>query len=195
MGGAQGKLLSGGCAPRPALDLCSDALPTPSAQAAGPASCAGSSCCLERSHEGGCGAAGVLARRARRCAPPSATAPRPPPSSRTRAVSANPTPSAQAAAPPPSLQRACGQPESNYLEKELNNFFKLKKFDARCLRVSSMLRLVYTNNQVKNRYQRDFFEKKKNTKISKFRNYLFSKNIYYPSSGIIFIGNFETNVL
>ena len=79
--------------------------------------------------------------------------------------------------------------KSNYLEKELNNFFKLKKFDARCLRVSSMLRLVFTNNQVKNRYQRDFFEKKKNTKITKFRNYLFSKNIYYPSSGIIFIGN------
>ena len=50
-----------------------------------------------------------------------------------------------------------------------------------------MLRIIFSSKNVENRYQRDFFEKKYSSKIVKFRNFLFSKNIYYPSSGIMFL--------
>ncbi len=79
--------------------------------------------------------------------------------------------------------------KSNYLEKNLNLFFKKEKFDAQCSRVSSMLRIVFTKKDVQNRIQRDFFEKKNNKKINNFRKYLFDNNIYYPTSGIIFLAS------
>ena len=50
-----------------------------------------------------------------------------------------------------------------------------------------MLRLVYTKDPLKDRVGRDFLEHKKNELILKFRNYIKSKNIYLPSSGIMFI--------
>ena len=77
--------------------------------------------------------------------------------------------------------------KSEYLEAKLNNFFEKENYDAKCFRSASMLRIVFTKINVKNRLQRDFFEKKKNSKIIKLRNFYLSKRIYYPSSGIIFI--------
>ena len=49
-----------------------------------------------------------------------------------------------------------------------------------------MLRLVYTKDSIKDRASRDFLELKKNKLISKFQNYIRNKNIYIPSSGIMF---------
>ena len=77
--------------------------------------------------------------------------------------------------------------KSKYLEEKLNDFFISNNSEARCLRVSSMLRIIFSSKKIENRYQRDFFEKKYSSKIVKFRNFLFSKNIYYPSSGIMFL--------
>ena len=78
--------------------------------------------------------------------------------------------------------------KSKYLNEELNNFFKINNFQAKCLRVSSMLRIVFTKENAINRFQRDFFEKKNTSKINQFRKFLFTKKIYYPTSGIIFLG-------
>jgi len=77
--------------------------------------------------------------------------------------------------------------KSEYLEKELNNFFEKENYDAKCFRSCSMLRIVFTKKIIENRLQRDFFEKKKNHKINKLKKFFMSKNIYYPNSGIIFI--------
>ena len=51
-----------------------------------------------------------------------------------------------------------------------------------------MLRIVFTKENIINRFQRDFFEKKNTSKINRFRKFLFAKKIYYPINGIIFLG-------
>ena len=68
--------------------------------------------------------------------------------------------------------------KSNYLENNLNLFFNYHKIDAKCLRFSSMLRIVFTKKTIINRSQRDFFEDKKKSIIFKFKNiYLIIKFI------------------
>ncbi len=74
-----------------------------------------------------------------------------------------------------------------FFEKNLNSFFINNNYDAKCYRFSSMLRLVFSKQEIKNRHQRDFFEKSKKTNIIKFRNFLFKHNIYLSGSGIIFL--------
>ena len=76
--------------------------------------------------------------------------------------------------------------KSEYFVKKLNFFFLKNKFDAKCLRVGSLVRIIFTNKSALNRSQRDFLEKKNFKNIKKFRNFLFNKNIFYPTSGIIF---------
>ena len=77
--------------------------------------------------------------------------------------------------------------KSKYLEENLNNFFKQNHYDASCYRYSSMLRIIFSNKIIENRLQRDFFEKNNQSFAVKFRKYLFSKNIYIASNGIIFL--------
>ena len=75
---------------------------------------------------------------------------------------------------------------SSLLENNLNSFLK-NNLDLKMYRFKSMLRLVYTGNDLKDRPTRDFFENKKNTNIMKFKDYLFKKKIYLSSSGLIFL--------
>ena len=74
-----------------------------------------------------------------------------------------------------------------FFEKNLNNFFNNNNFDAKCYRFSSMLRIVFSRKNIKNRHQRDFLEKSKKTNIIKFRDFLFKNNIYLSQNGIIFL--------
>ena len=74
-----------------------------------------------------------------------------------------------------------------YLERKINQFLIKNNYDAKCFRVSSMLRFVFTKKDIINRSQRDFFEKKNLKKINLFRNFLFKNGIYYPSNGLIFL--------
>lgn len=76
-----------------------------------------------------------------------------------------------------------------FFEKNLNTFFNNNNFDAKCYRFSSMLRIVFSKKNIKNRYQRDFLEKSKKADIIKFRNFLFKNNAYLPGSGIIFLAS------
>ena len=48
------------------------------------------------------------------------------------------------------------------------------------------MRIVFTNRKLKDRYSRDFLERKKNKSIVSFKKYIKSQKIYLPSSGIIF---------
>ena len=54
------------------------------------------------------------------------------------------------------------------------------------LKFQSMLRIVFSNKVVKNRYQRDFLEVEKNLKIELFKKFLMDNYIYYPGNGTIF---------
>lgn len=79
--------------------------------------------------------------------------------------------------------------KSIYLESKINDFLISNNFDARCFRVSSMFRFVFTKKEIINRSQRDFFEKKNLKKINLFKNFLFKNGIYYPSNGLIFLAS------
>tara|TARA_Y100000389_G_scaffold102894_1_gene99731 strand:+ start:1100 stop:2329 length:1230 start_codon:yes stop_codon:yes gene_type:complete len=74
-----------------------------------------------------------------------------------------------------------------FFEKNMNNFFNTNNYDAKCYRFSSMLRIVFSKKDIKNRYQRDFLEKSKKASIIKFRDFLFKNRVYLSGSGIIFL--------
>jgi glutamate-1-semialdehyde 2,1-aminomutase len=74
-----------------------------------------------------------------------------------------------------------------FFQKTLNNFFDSNNYDAKCYRFSSMLRIVFSKKNIKNRYQRDFLEKSKKGNIIKFRDFLFKNKVYLSGSGIIFL--------
>ena len=48
------------------------------------------------------------------------------------------------------------------------------------------MRIIFTNRNINNRIQRDFFEQKKFKDILNFKKFLYENNIYYSSSGLIF---------
>ena len=79
--------------------------------------------------------------------------------------------------------------KSKYFQDNLNEFINLNKMNLRIYRYSSILRIVYTNNKIDNRTQRDFFESKNSVRITNFKKFLFQKKIFYPSSGIIFFSD------
>ena len=76
--------------------------------------------------------------------------------------------------------------KSKYFQETLNKFIDKNNLDLKIYRYASILRIVYTKNQIQNRIQRDFFENKISSKIKSFRKYLFARKIYYPTPGIIF---------
>ena len=71
-------------------------------------------------------------------------------------------------------------------ESELNTFFISKKLDLKIYRFGSLMRIIFTNRNINNRIQRDFFEQKKFKDILNFKKFLYENNIYYSSSGLIF---------
>ena len=79
--------------------------------------------------------------------------------------------------------------KSKYFQNTLNKFIYNNKMDLKIYRYSSILRIVFTNNKINNKRQRDFFENKISNKIVNFKKLLFQKNIYYPSNGIIFFSD------
>ena len=76
-----------------------------------------------------------------------------------------------------------------YFQKSLNQFIIKERIKAKVYRFDSILRIVFSKNETKNRIQRDFFEKKNIPNIAKFRQYLLENKIYYPSNGVIFLSN------
>ncbi len=78
---------------------------------------------------------------------------------------------------------------SSYFQNELNKYFNKNSLDLKVLRFKSMARIVYSNKAIKNRYQRDFLEIKKNKRIESFLNLFEKNNIYYPRNGTIFFNN------
>ena len=75
---------------------------------------------------------------------------------------------------------------SEKFQSEINTFCIDRKLDIRVYKFYSMLRIIYSNKDIKNRSQRDQVESSKDVKILNFKNFLMKKGIFYPNNGIIF---------
>ena len=75
---------------------------------------------------------------------------------------------------------------SNYFQKKLNEFLIENNIKCRVYRFDSFLRIVFSDENIKNRISRDFLEGKKIKKITLFKKFLLKKRILYPNNGIIF---------
>ena len=82
--------------------------------------------------------------------------------------------------------------KSSYLEENIKKYIHYNNIKANVFRYYSMFRIVFSKDIPKDRVERDFLEKNKNKKIDQLRKFLFSKGIYYPSNGILFIST-QTN--
>ena len=76
--------------------------------------------------------------------------------------------------------------KSQTFQLKINEFIEKYDLDVWVHRFDTMNRLVFTKKKIKNRVQRDFLEKDKNSNINKFKNFLFKNRIYYAPNGIIF---------
>ncbi len=75
--------------------------------------------------------------------------------------------------------------DSKLIHNKVNNFITENKIDAKMIRFHSLIRVIFTNKKIKNRPQRDFFERKKLIQREKFINYLKKNGIYFPGNGVI----------
>lgn len=75
----------------------------------------------------------------------------------------------------------------------INKFSEEKSLDIRVYSYCSMARVVFSNQKINNRSQRDFFEKENNSKIKNFLNFVKKNKIFYPKNGIIFFSDAFTN--
>ena len=75
--------------------------------------------------------------------------------------------------------------DSKLIHNKVNNFITENKIDAKMIRFHSLIRVIFTNKKIKNRPQRDFFERKKLIQREKFINYLKKNGIYFPGNGVV----------
>lgn len=76
---------------------------------------------------------------------------------------------------------------SNYLEKSLNQFIKLKNINAQIIRYSSIIRIIFTKKNVLSKLEKDKEENKYVKKINKFKNYIYDNRIFLSKNGAIFL--------
>jgi glutamate-1-semialdehyde aminotransferase len=69
----------------------------------------------------------------------------------------------------------------------LKNYIEKNKLNVSLVRFESVLRIIFSKKKPKDRLQRDFLEKKNNSKRIKFINFLKKKKIIFPSNGIIIL--------
>ena len=74
-------------------------------------------------------------------------------------------------------------------QKRINSHLVENNMDVRVYRFQTILRIVFSKEQIKSRISRDFFEKKNLNKINNFKLFLFKKGIIYPNNGIIFFSS------
>ena len=75
--------------------------------------------------------------------------------------------------------------KSKYFEESVNSYIKKENLNAKIYRFDSILRIVFSNEKINSRIQRDFLEKNKSKPKKDFEIFLLKKNIHLPSNGII----------
>jgi len=76
---------------------------------------------------------------------------------------------------------------SEILTTQLNNFISNNNLDLKVIRYSSILRIIYSNKNLKNKFEKDLIENKKIKKIIRFKKYIYDNNIFLSRSGAIFL--------
>ena len=76
---------------------------------------------------------------------------------------------------------------SDILASKLNTFISNNNLDLKIIRYSSILRIIYSNKNLKNKYEKDLIEEKKLKKIIRFRKYIYNNNIFLSKNGAIFL--------
>lgn len=82
---------------------------------------------------------------------------------------------------------------SHNLTDQLNEFISIKNLDIKIVRYSSIIRIIYSKKNLRNRFDRDIEEKKKINQIIKFKNYIYKKKIFMSKYGAIFL-SFENSI-
>ena len=75
---------------------------------------------------------------------------------------------------------------SDYFEKSLNLFLKKKKLNLKVIRYYSILRIIYTKNIIKNKFDRQNKEENLSKKINQFQNFAANNGVYLSKRGAIF---------
>jgi glutamate-1-semialdehyde 2,1-aminomutase len=78
---------------------------------------------------------------------------------------------------------------SNYFVNNLNKQIYENKIKARVINFHSIVRIIFSEKIPKDRVQRDFFEKKRNSNRTKFIKFLKKNKIIFPNNGIMFISH------
>ena len=78
---------------------------------------------------------------------------------------------------------------SKFFVTSLNEQILINKIKARVTNFHSIVRIIFSEKNPKDRIQRDFFEKTSNSKRMKFINFLKNNKIIFPGNGIIFISH------
>ena len=76
---------------------------------------------------------------------------------------------------------------SELLVTQLNNFITNNNLDLKIIRYSSILRIIYSDKNLKNKFEKDLFENKKIKKINRFKKYIYDNNIFLSRNGAIFL--------
>ena len=76
---------------------------------------------------------------------------------------------------------------SEVLVTQLNNFITNNNLDLKIIRYSSILRIIYSDKNLKNKFEKDLFENKKTKKINRFKKYIYDNNIFLSRNGAIFL--------
>lgn len=75
--------------------------------------------------------------------------------------------------------------QSNLFHNSINEFILSNNIDAKVIGFHSLTRVIFSKKKIKDRPQRDFFEKKKLLEREKFILFLKKSGIYFPGNGVI----------
>lgn len=75
--------------------------------------------------------------------------------------------------------------QAKLLDKSINNFIFENNIDSKLIRFHSLIRIIFSKKDIKDRPQRDFFEKDKLAQRQKFLTFLQNSGIYFPGNGVI----------
>ena len=75
--------------------------------------------------------------------------------------------------------------QAKLLDKSINNFIFENNIDSKLIRFHSLIRIIFSKKDIKDRPQRDFFEKDKLAQRQKFLTFLKKSGIYCPGNGVI----------
>jgi len=76
---------------------------------------------------------------------------------------------------------------SERLSTQLNKFIIVNNLDLNIARYSSILRIIYTKKNVKNKFEKELAERKKIKKINNFKKYVYNNGIFLSKNGAIFL--------